>query len=626
MKQGVKPLSATGIWSQLICGSAAIGVVMGLFEVCWTYLLPIFFPYRRYRLPIETIDRFVLIAIATDVFIMLAFATLLGVLTSGVRKLWWRARSFRYWLWLVHLLLIVGALSYLYVGILYSYFNFRSERLKLQAVVIGILLIMLTSIVLVWLLQMLLRRFGKAALVATWIFALVVLICTTAPNYLHYRLVNPVETDMPVLNTVQAPSVLLVTLDTLRADHLACYGSKVVQTPVLDALAVDGCLLEAAFAQAPTTTASHCSIMTSTYVAHHGGMNGCAMKVGIPTLAEILRANGYETAAFISATVLRSGVSGLNRGFDYYEDSICSYTTFFWNDEYQFVLAAYLLAKIENSQIPGYIVTNRALSWLEERGREPFFCWLHYYDPHEPYEAPNPYKDMYEGKINPALPSVFNRSRYAGEVTYTDAQLGRIIKYLKNKELYNDMLIIVTADHGEAFGEKHGNITEYYHQWHLYDTTQHVPLIIKLPGGRGAGRRVADVVQLVDLAPTVLHYLGGSSPRSFEGRSLLDLLNGEQRSEHGTAYAETEPRVEKRLRAIRTPNIKYICDATGKWQELYDVASDPTETVNIYREKLDLAKTCYEQIQYTLGEPADTNVATFDPKVREQLRSLGYID
>lgn len=266
-----------------------------------------------------------------------------------------------------------------------------------------------------------------------WGVALVVLICMTTPNYLVYRSANTVDMELPVLGTEHRPNVLLVTLDTLRADYLACYGNKIVQTPVLDALAKDGFLFEAAFAQAPSTTPSHCSMMTSTYVVRNGALNGCAMKVGFPTLAEILRANGYETSAFVSATTVRSTNSGLQHGFDYYEDSISPYTALLRNDEYQFVLLSYLFLKMQHSQIPGHIVSNRALPWLNERGDKPFFLWLHYFDPHTPYDAPEPYKDMYAGKVAADLPCVLERSRYAGEVTYTDFELGRIIKALKDK-------------------------------------------------------------------------------------------------------------------------------------------------------------------------------------------------
>jgi len=634
MNKYPESLPVNSIWSRLICNSAAIGVLMGLFEVCFTYFLPAFFPNRRYELPISTVGRFVLLAIVIDVCLMLIAAIFLGVLILLVRKISRRAHSSHYYPTLIRFLLVAGSLSYLFISIAYSYFTFSSERLKLLTAIVGVLLVILTSLAVVWLLGVLQRRFSKAVPTMAWILALVVLICTTAPNYLAYRSANTVDIDLPALNTEHAPNVLLVTLDTLRADHLACYGNKIVQTPTLDALAKDGFLFEAAFVQSPTTTPSHCSIMTSTYVARNGALNGCAMKVGFPTLAEILQANGYETSAFVSATTVRSTNSGLQRGFDYYEDSISPYTTLLRNDEYQFVLLAYLFVKMQNSQIPGYIVTNRALSWLNDGRQGPFFFWLHYFDPHSPYDAPGPYKDMYDGKIDTTLPYVLERSRYAGEVTYTDFELGRIIKALKDKGLYDEMFIIVMSDHGEAFGEIHGDITEYGHGIYLYDTTQHIPLIIKLPGRTKAGQRFKDVVQSIDLAPTVLDYLGGLFPGSFQGSSLLDLLNGQQRGAAGTAYSERTVRPPSfgkftkrtRLMAMRTADMKYICEADGESQELYNVASDPEETINVYPDNLELAKIYYKRVQDVLAKPAETGATDFDPKTLEHLRSLGYID
>lgn len=622
-----------GIWRHLISCGAAMGLFMGLFEICWVYLLPTFFPNRRYELPVATVGRFVCIAVVVDVLLMIVAAVCLGLLIRIVRSLWRSAYSFRHWSALIRFLLIAGALSYLHIGIVYSYFKPGTQRLKFQVAIAGILPIIVISIVVVWLLGILIRRFGTVASKAVWVLALAVLLCTAAPNYLRYRSKTFVKLDLPTIHINHPPNILLVTLDTLRADHLACYGNKIVKTPVLDEFAADGCVFEAAFAQAPTTTPSHCSIMTSTYLNQHGAINGCAMRVGIPTLAEILQANGYETAAFVSATTVRSTNSGLHRGFDYYEDSISIHTSLFRHDEVQFILADYLLVKLQNSRIPGYIVSNRALPWLNRRRQKPFFLWLHYFDPHSPYDAPYPYKDMYDHKIDSTLPYALLRGRYAGEVTYTDFELGRIIKSLKDKGLYDDMFIIVTSDHGEAFGEKHGDITEFQHGRYLYDTTQHVPLIIKLPEIKGAGQRIKDVVQLVDLAPTVLDYLGIPSPELFKGQSLLDLLNREQRSEPGIAYAERKnyipPRQalkERRMLAMRTPEIKYICEVDGKHQELYDIVSDPEETINIYRRKPELAKNYYKRIQETLGEPVETDPVTLDPRVIEQLRTLGYID
>ena len=633
MNEEIRSVPTSIIVRHLFGDAAVVGGILSLVEVCWTYLLPVLFPNRSYDLPLSTFVRYVLMVIFTNVVIMMLGAAFLGLLIMVIRIVWQRARLLGHWPVLIRFLLIAGAFSYFYIAIVNSYLKFRTSVVSLSVLMIGILLIILISIVVVWFLEILLRHSRRIALGAVY-GLIIILICTIIPNYLVYRSTHTVDLDLPSLTSGRKPNILLVTLDTLRADHLACYGNKIVKTPVLDGLAVDGNLFESAFSQAPSTTPSHCSIMTSTYPGYHGARNGLsAMKLGIPTLAEILRHNGYNTWAFVSATPVRSTNTGLHRGFEYYEDSVSLYTTLFKNDEFQFMLISYLLAWMQNSRIPGNIVSNRAISWLDKHYQEqPFFGWLHYFDPHSPYSAPEPYKNMYEGRISPDLPLLRDRVGYAGEVTYTDMQLGRIIEYLKDKGLYDDMLIIVTSDHGEGFGEKHGDITEIAHSHYLYDTTQHIPLIIKMPGEKRAGQRIQDVVQLVDLAPTVLEYLGGSPPESFIGSSLLDLLNGQQRSEPGTAYAEREELYlgtwkldDRRLMAIRTPDTKYICDATADWQVLYYLSYDPSEIINIINDKIGLAESCFENIHDTLGEAMETEVSDIDPKVLEQLRSLGYL-
>ena len=634
MEEKVKTLPTANIWRFLFRSAIALGILMALFEVCWTYLLPVFFPNRRYELPISTAGFFALIALVIDVFLMLIGSFVVGSLIFITRKASKRARSFGHWQPIAHFVLIWGALSYLCVGIIYSYYTFGSEKLKFYTGVASLSLLVPISLVIVWLLSLLVRRFGKAVPTIIWIFVCVILVSVTVPNYLRYRSERTVDMDLPTKRVDRVPHILFVTIDTLRADHLACYGNKVVKTPVLDALADDGCLFEAAFAQAPTTTPSHCSIMTSTYVARNEALNGCAMKPGLPTLAEILRANGYKTGAFVSATTVRSTNSGLHRGFDYYEDSISAQTTIFRHDEYQFILLAYLFVRLQHSQIPGYVVTERALSWLERQEQEPFFLWLHYFDPHDPYDAPSPYKDMYNGKVDPDLPCVLERSRYAGEITYTDSQLGHVLKVLKDKGLYDEMLIIVTSDHGEAFGESHGDITEYKHGHYLYDTTQHVPLIVKMPIVRQAGRRIKEVVELIDLAPTVVDYLQAKQPKSFQGSSLLDLLEGEHHSVPKIAYSERTIRLPSvgqfpeypRMMAMRNSQIKYICEAGGQGQELYDIVSDPAETTNLFLDRPELAKECYGWIKDSIGDPGQASIPSFDPKIIEELKSLGYID
>ncbi len=637
MNEKFKTWPCANIWRVLICNGAALGIVMGLLEVCWTYLLPVIFPARRYELPVSTIGWFILAAIILDVFLVMAGASVLGLLILIVRNLCGIGRLFNRWPALICFILLTGTLSYLYRGYLYIYFIFEKTVTRFQVLIGGIVVIIIISAVTVLLLEVARQRLWRYWHVAFGVGTVIVLLCFILINYSIYWSQNVVAMKLPVLKGQHRPNVLLVTLDTLRADHLACYGNKIVQTPCLDSIAQDGCLFEAAFAQSPSTTPSHCSIMTSTYQAYHGAFNGVAMRRGITTLAEILYANGYDTAAFVSAAPLRSSNSGLHHGFDYYEDSFSPYSSLFRHDEFQFLLTIHILSHMQLHQIDGFFVSDRAIRWLDKQRKRPFFCWLHYYDPHTPYDAPEPYKNMYAQQINPELPEVLERIHYAGEVTYTDAQLGRVIKALKQKKLYDDTLIIVTADHGEAFGEQHGGITEYGHGSNLYDTTQQVPLIIKLPGAKRLGRRIKDVVQLVDLAPTLLDYLEGPQPESFQGRSLVDLLNGEQWKIDGVAFAEclvtdwslgqvnAEKNRNRWLTSMRTREIKYICDTVRKRQEFYEIASDQAEAVNIYPQRVELAKSYYKRIQEVIGQPVETGVIGLDPEVLKQLRTLGYV-
>jgi arylsulfatase A-like enzyme len=353
------------------------------------------------------------------------------------------------------------------------------------------------------------------------------------------------------------------------------------------------------------------------------------MTAVVPTIAEVLKSNGYETSAFISAAILISKVTGLHHGFDLYDDSLSKYTDIFRHDEYQFLLAGNSLMHLLGQQIRGDVITKKASRWLENKKNGPFFSWLHYFDPHSPYDAPEPYKNMYPGKSK--------LSRYNGEITYVDFQLGRFIEYLKSKGLYDQTLIIVAADHGEAFGERHGRVVEHGHGKHLYDTTQHVPLIVKLPGGT-RNMRIDHVVELVDIAPTILDYLQIDIPKSFRGKSLLDLLKGISREEDGRAFAErmpTAPKLslmskdradEKLLVSFRSMDTKYIRNLSGTKQELYLCVQDPAETKNVFTEHTELAEQYSSRINDVLGERIDISSTQIDNSVLDQLRSLGYVD
>ncbi|MCH2107144.1 MAG: sulfatase, partial [Planctomycetes bacterium] len=284
-------------------------------------------------------------------------------------------------------------------------------------------------------------------------------------------------------------NLLLVTFDTTRADRIGCYGYEGASTPVLDALARDGALFEHCIAPAPITLPSHSTLLTGLQPYSHGARNNGTHKMGsdVPSIAQMLKEEGFATGAVISAFVLDSRF-GLDSGFDSYDDDLSS-----GSGQGNFGFAETIAVD----------TSSRALDWLERRGDERWFLWIHYFDPHADYNPPEPYR------------SRFKDEPYDGEIAYTDAMFGDVIEHLRSKGELEKTLVVVTSDHGEALGE-HGETT---HGLFIYDATTHVPLIMshpRLPGGE----RIDEVVGLVDIAPTALDLLGVGYGSDFEGRSL----------------------------------------------------------------------------------------------------------
>lgn len=260
------------------------------------------------------------------------------------------------------------------------------------------------------------------------------------------------------------PNVLIVTIDTLRADHVGCYGYQQVRTPNIDSLASDGVLFRQAYTPVPITLPSHTVIFTGTYPMLSGMHDFSGNRLGAeqPTLASILHQNGYSTGAVIASAVLDSRF-GLNRGFDFYYD--------------HFDFNRLLETNLDSMERPADQVVDEALRWLVQNYQKRFLLWVHLYDPHHPYHPPAPYSETY--KAHP----------YDGEIAFADAQLGRILAFLKSKAVYGRTLIVLLGDHGEGLGE-HGEKT---HGFFIYNSTLHVPLIFKLPAGR-AHRQVTQAV------------------------------------------------------------------------------------------------------------------------------------
>src|SRR4249919_560972 len=298
------------------------------------------------------------------------------------------------------------------------------------------------------------------------------------------------------------PSVLLVSIDTLRADHVGSYGYRAAATPVIDALAARGLRFEQAETVTPLTLPAHTSLLSGTFPAFHGVRDNGSFYVGdeVTTLAEVMKAHGYRTAGFVGAYVLDHRW-GIAQGFDHYYDDF---------DLSRFEMAA----GIDAAQRPGSEVVDHALAWLAGAGDRPFFAWVHLYDPHSPYVPPEPYRSRFPATMQGA---------YDGEVASADAQIGRLIEYLRTSGNFDNTVVVVVGDHGESLGE-HG---EQQHGFFVYESAMHIPLVVAGPGV--PVRSVADQVRIVDVMPTILDLVGAAVPAPVQGVSLLPLGRGAKR-------------------------------------------------------------------------------------------------
>ena len=389
------------------------------------------------------------------------------------------------------------------------------------------------------------------------------------------------------------PNIVLVTLDTTRADRLGCYGYAGAETPNLDRLAAEGILFERAFAQVPMTLPSHASLLTGLYPPRHGlRLNGFyRLSNAIPTLPEELQRRGYATGAFVSARVLYAKF-GLDRGFDHYDDDLVD-------------------QGLEAKERRGSETLLRALAWLDQLPPGPFFLWVHLFDPHMDYDPPEPYRTR------------FSDRPYDGEIAYADAVIGELREHLTAVGQFETTLLIVTADHGEGLGE-HGEQT---HALLVYDATLRVPLILRwpdaVPGRPPAwtpGRRIDANVQTVDLVPTIAGALGLNWPGALDGQSLL---TNEGRNE-AVLYGESWYPLSFGwfpLRSARHGPWKWI---EAPEPELYDLAVDPGETTNRLSANPEIADWLRQELSRIPTEAAALAVS-LDRGDLQGLRALGYV-
>jgi arylsulfatase A-like enzyme/Flp pilus assembly protein TadD len=407
------------------------------------------------------------------------------------------------------------------------------------------------------------------------------------------------------------PNLILITLDTTRADRMGFLGSSRALTPNLDALARQSVVFTRAYAHVPLTTASHATILTGTYPQfNHVNDFGVPLPEGVPDLPEILRTHGYQTAAFVSSLILdpiEGAAPGFDRGFNTYDAG--------------FHIRGPGQNRYNTIERRAGAIVARALAWLDRHPRGPFFLWLHLYDAHDPYDPPEPFKSRYVS------------APYDGEIAYADSAVGRFFTQLRARRLYDGALIAVMADHGEALGE-HGELA---HGIFLYDETIHVPLLFKMPGEQFAGKRISTRVGLVDVLPTILQTVGAPIPQPVQGESLVSMMKARAKAaadreatipDH-VAYAESDyPHKAfgwSSLRALRAGKYLFI---QAPRKELYDQSADPKAEHNLSYTAAPVSDTLAGQLEAFRQKTSSAKPvpkADVNPQAQEKLSALGYL-
>lgn len=390
--------------------------------------------------------------------------------------------------------------------------------------------------------------------------------------------------------------VVVITLDTTRADHIGAYGFAAAETPTLDGLAAEGVLFRSAYSPVPLTLPAHASLFTGQYPFDHGVRDNAGYAVGddLTTLAESLQQNGYATAAFVASYVLAPRW-GLAQGFDVYQDGLG--------------IEARRAALIRDAQRPADEVIDDALAWLDGEREGPYFLWVHLYDPHVPYAPPEPYRSRHAA------------DPYSGEIAFADAQIARLLERVRRDD--DRTVVVVAGDHGESLGA-HG---ELEHGFFVYEEATRIPLIISLPAAELRGIEIGHAVSLIDVMPTVLDANGIDIPPGTRGVSLLGAIAGSEPSSARVVYSETfYPRLHygwSELAAVQDDRFKLIMSSDP---ELYDLQQDPQETANLVNDRRDEYDRLRERLEGLLAaaQARDASIAV-DAEARSTLEALGYI-
>jgi arylsulfatase A-like enzyme len=413
--------------------------------------------------------------------------------------------------------------------------------------------------------------------------------------------------------------VLLVSIDTLRADHLGCYGYEKPTSPNLDALAAESIVFDAAWSTGPWTLPAHASLLTGLYPTHHGARRERdPLSPGVATLAEALRARGFATGGVVNA-IFVSEYFDLDRGFDSHET----------------------VANNERPRGTAREVTRRGLAWLDAQGERGTFLFLHYFDPHSDYTAVSRFREPFAtggGRLRGHTRDLYRLNAtgihpeprdlahlvalYDAGIRQLDHDLGSLFASLRERGRMEDTLLVVTADHGEELAD-HGRFSHERH----YQETLRVPLIVRLPGAARGGTRISEPVSLVDVAPTILGAVGAAAGAPADGVDLAPLWSG------GTSpgasrriFAQTGPRMRDDLRSVREGGFKLILDRGSGARELYDLARDPGERENVSGRHPEVA----ERLAAAIAELEATAVGAsppvdLDAESVSRLRELGYL-
>lgn len=429
------------------------------------------------------------------------------------------------------------------------------------------------------------------------------------------------------LPSLQRPNLILISVDTLRADHLGCYGYYRNSSPRIDALAAEGILFQRCLTESPLTVPAMATIMTSLPAYKHGAKrNGLSIFEGLTTLAELLSQNQYRSAGFISNWPLKDRLSGLGKGFDHYQEI--------------FTRKRWLGMINPEGEAPD--VNQAVETWLSRRENreDPFFLWIHYIEPHAPYkQRPDfplaPYDETKHGRGSKRK----HVDAYDSEIAYADQYVGLLLDLLDKEKILENSMLIFCADHGESFGEH-----DYYqHGRRLYDTCLHVPLILRLPRAESAGKRDKRLCSLMDIAPTLLSAAGIPPGKWMEGRNLLDREHHRDsvysEAYKGAALLKRGDLFKRKVQPIRfsiaTGEYKLIFNEQSNRFEAYHKPSDPFEEQNRYSpgepELRDLRKQLISHIRdvktyIRLGEKKFKQPAKMTVEDMEKLKSLGYID